>query len=96
MNKYLQGIGYSPGEISQAVDHRAIVLANKAMLYDSMMANQKNATEKVAKLPPKAPQRPGSGQSTTSGDGRTKAMQALKKSGSVDDAAMAFASMMGG
>lgn len=93
--QYLQdAAGYSKEEIAQAVDHRAIVIARKAMLFDQMMSKQKSATEKVASLPPKAPQRPGPG-NVSATDGRTRHMQALKKSGSIDDAANAFAAYLG-
>lgn len=91
---FLEKQGYAPDEIAGAVDHRAIVLAHKAMQYDKLMAQQKAATNKVANLPPRAPQRPGSGE-VAAPDGRTRAMQALKKTGSIDDAAMAFASFLG-
>ena len=94
LSAYLEKSGYKPGEIAQAVDHRSIVLAHKAMLYDQMVAKQATATNKVANLPPKAPQRPGGGEISPT-DGRTRAMQSLKKSGSIDDAANAFAAMLG-
>lgn len=94
LKSYLQSQGYAPGEVEQAVDHRAIVLARKAMLYDQMVAKQGAANQKVANLPPKAPQRPGSGEVSPT-DGRTRHMQNLKKSGSIDDAANAFAAMLG-
>lgn len=90
--KYLQKAGFQPEEISGVADHRAVVMAHKAMLYDQMVSKQANATSKVANLPPKAPQRPGTGISPT--DGRTRAMQSLKRSGSLDDAANAFAAML--
>lgn len=93
LSDYLTQQGYSADEIAQAVDHRSIVVARKAMLYDQMMAKQADVTKRVANLPPKAPQRPGGGE-TSPLDGRTRTMQALKKSGSVEDAAHAFAALM--
>ena len=94
LSSYVVRMGYAPGEIAQAVDHRAIVMANKAMLYDQMVAKQAAVTNKVANLPPKSPLRPGSGDISPT-DGRTRAMQSLKKSGSIDDAANAFAAILG-
>ena len=91
---YLKKLGYSEAELSSTQDHRAVVLARKAQLYDQMLAKQSAANAKVASLPPKAPQRPGTG-SVGALDGRTRAMQSLKRSGSVEDAANAFASMLG-
>lgn len=94
LTKYLkESFGYSDEHLSQVSDHRALVMARKAMLYDQLQAKQAAATEKVAKLPPKAPQRPGSGDLSPT-DGRTRAMQSLKKTGSIDDAANAFAAML--
>ena len=90
--EYLTKLGFSRDEVNQVADHRAVVMARKAMLYDQLMTKQADATKKVATLPPKAPQRPGSGISPT--DGRTRAMQSLKRSGSIDDAANAFAAML--
>ena len=92
VTEFLRKAGFSDEEIGRAADHRAVVMARKAMLYDQMVSKQAGATSKVANLPPKAPQRPGTGISPT--DGRTRAMQSLKRSGSIDDAANAFAAML--
>src|SRR5574343_942482 len=53
------------------------VLMHKAMQYDQMTKKQASVTEKVAKLPPKAPVRPGGGEISPT-DGRTRAIQSLK------------------
>jgi len=96
LSEYLAAQGYGQDEITQVADHRALVVARKAMLYDQLMSKQAEAAKKVAPLPlpPKAPQRPGAGVAPT--DGRTRAVQSLKRSGSVDDAAHVFAAMLGG
>lgn len=92
--KYLQEVvGFDKERIAAVADHRAIVMARKAMLYDQLMSKQAAATDKVAKLPPKAPQRPGGGEISPT-DGRTRAIQSLKKTGSIDDAANAFAAYL--
>lgn len=93
VRKYLESSGYKPEEIGQAVDHRAIVLARKAMLFDQLIAQQKDAAKKVEKLPPKV-ERPGVGNSSAI-DGRSAAMQRLSKTGKVEDAAAVFASLLG-
>lgn len=94
LTKYLKEVvGFDDDRIASVADHRAIVMARKAMLYDQLISKQAAVTEKVAKLPPKAPQRPGGGEISPT-DGRTRAMQSLKKSGSIDDAANAFAAML--
>ena len=95
LTQYLRKTGYSDAEIESAGDHRSLVMARKAMLYDQLQENAKQATQKVAPLPPKSPQRPGTG-NVSPLDGRTRTMQALKRSGSIDDATNAFAALMGG
>ena len=94
LSSYLQKSGYSGAEVSGVTDHRAVVMARKAMLYDQMTAKQSATADKLVNLPPKAPQRPGVA-NTGATDGRNKAVQSLSRSGSIDDAARAFASMLG-
>jgi len=91
---YLQKVGFTPEEVGAAVDHRHIVVAHKAMLYDQLMAKQGEASKKLAAIPPKPPQRSGSGVTPT--DGRTRAMQNLKRTGSIDAGAEAFMRILGG
>ena len=90
---YLKKAGFSDSEVGNVADHRAVVLARKAMLYDQMMGKQAATAQKLVNVPPKAPQRPGVS-NISSTDGRTRAMQSLKRSGSMDDAANAFAAML--
>jgi hypothetical protein len=92
--QYLTKSGFSAQEVDGVADHRAVVLARKAMLYDQMMGKQAATAQKLVNVPPKAPQRPGVGNQTSATDGRTRAMQSLKRSGSIDDAANAFAAML--
>jgi hypothetical protein len=94
LTKYLKDTyGFDDARLAQVADHRALVMARKAMLYDQMQQKQAKVTDKVANLPPKAPLRPGSGDHSPT-DGRTRAMQTLKRTGSIDDAANAFAAML--
>lgn len=86
---YLAAQGFAPEEMG-FTDHRAIVLANKAMQYDALMERARGAVKKVASAPPKV-ERPGNAETGPKpGDGRTTAMKQLKQSGSVDAAAAAF------
>lgn len=78
--------GYSPQEINQLYDSRAVVLARKAMLYDRLMASRPEVDKRVADAPPF--QRPGAGGPA---GGRTTALARLGRSGSVDDAAALIA-----
>lgn len=73
---------------------KAGVILHKAMLYDQLMAKQGETSKKLAAVPPKPPQRPGTGTAPT--DGRTRAMQNLKRTGSIDAGAEAFMRILGG
>lgn len=86
---YLATQGFAPEEMG-FTDHRAIVIANKAMQFDALMERARGAVKKVSGLPPKV-ERPGNAESGPKpGDGRTTAMKHLKQTGSVDAAAAAF------
>ena len=43
-------MGYKPEEIDQVYDHRAIVIARKARMYDELVKNGDVAQKKVVKL----------------------------------------------
>ena len=85
--KFAQTLGYAPDEISQVIDHRAIVLLRKAYQFDQLAARRANLK------PDPAPQtraaRPGPpAQSQVSA--ATRAKQRLAKTGKVADAAAVF------
>lgn len=92
IREFLKNEGFEDGEISNVTDHRTVILARKAMLYDQMIGKAKAAAKKVENLPQKV-QRPGSGQNV-SVDKRGQAFQRLQKSGKVEDAAAVFASIL--
>jgi hypothetical protein len=83
--------GYEPQSLSQITDARAVVLARKAMLYDKVVAKASAAAKKVASLPTRM-ERPGVSEQGL--DRRTSAYQRLSKSGSLNDAADIFASLL--
>jgi hypothetical protein len=89
---YLASEGFKPEEM-QFTDHRGILLARKAMLYDALMARAKDAQAQVAKAPPKVA-RPGT-PTVAPTDGRTKLMRDLAATGSRDAAAALFGEMFG-
>lgn len=92
ISEYLREQGFEPAAIQNINDHRAVLMARKAMLYDQMVGKANAATKRVAA----APQRvvtPGDGKSSRI-DGRSSAMQRLGKSGRVEDAAAVFASFI--
>lgn len=93
LKSYLQQQGYEAGDVDNINDHRAVILGRKAMLYDQMMAKASAAAKKVANVPTKV-ERPGVQSERSPLDGRTAAMQRLTKSGSLDDAAKLFATLL--
>lgn len=88
LRDYLLDAGYSGEEVDQAYDHRAIVMARKAMLWDQSQKQASVATKKVVKIGHKV-LKPGAKQSKAeTKQNQEAAMKSrLRKSGSVDDAA---------
>lgn len=78
---FLSSNGFSPAEIKSVMDHRHVVVARKAMLYDKLMASGK---QKVAAAPPTA--RPGSAAKPNTAS-QQKLSKALKNTGKGDYAA---------
>jgi hypothetical protein len=55
LTKYLtEGIGFTPQEVGQVYDHRLVVMAEKARLYDEQQRQSEAAVKQVKKAP-KAP-----------------------------------------
>ncbi|MBT2300370.1 hypothetical protein J7E70_07820 [Variovorax paradoxus] len=92
LKDYLVKQGLSEAEVNGVTDHRAIVQARKAMLYDQMIAKASVAAKKVAAAPQRV-ERAAGGESNAI-DKRTAAFQRLSKSGSVEDAGNLFASIL--
>lgn len=88
LRDYLGSQGFADDELAQLVDHRTVVVARKAMLYDRMMAAKPEA-KKVA--PVVRAIRPGASRPTpaapNAAQARDAAMKALQKDGSVDSLA---------
>ena len=91
LKEYLVKEGYSANDVEAVADHKAVILARKAMLYDQMIAKAQVATKKVVNVP--KIEKPGAGISPSL-DKRGQAYQRLSKSGSIDDAAAVFASLL--
>lgn len=92
LRSYLMDQGYAPEDMQNIDDHRAIVNVRKAMLYDQMIEKAKVAAKKVANLPQRT-ERPSGGESQGL-DRRSAAFQRLSKSGSREDAAAVFTSLL--
>lgn len=91
IREFLQDAGFSDGEINNVADSRAILMARKAMLYDQMVSKAQAAAKKVETLPKKV-ERPGA--EGVALDKRTATYQRFAKSGSMQDAASVFASLL--
>jgi hypothetical protein len=90
--EYLKAQGYDDRAVNDITDHRPVLMARKAMLYDQMMSKAQAATKKVSGLPTRT-ERPGFGESQSL-DKRSSAFQRLKKSGRDSDAVALFGSMI--
>lgn len=87
LREYGQKIGYSPEELSQAYDPRAILVLEKARRYDALMANRPKPTQAQGPKPMKAGSTANSPKQATDVQ---RMRQRLKGTGSVDDAAKLF------
>jgi len=83
-----QKAGFSPDELKNVVDHRAVVMLRKAALYDQMMS-KKGQIKPVTNNGPK-PAKPGAAGRVSSNTEAMRAQQRLAKTGRVDDAADAI------
>lgn len=87
--KTLKDSGYSNEELNNLFDHRAVILARKAALYDQLMAKTQTVKPKVQA----APQIQKPGVKTNPKQAEDQALrQKLRKSGSLDDAVNLFIS----
>lgn len=88
MREYLSVQGFADAEIDNATDHRLIVMARKARLYDEQSAKASVATKKVAKVGKKI-LKPGTtaGKQVARDDALAKLRTNVRKSGKVDDVA---------
>jgi len=94
LRDYLGAQGFQDDELAQLVDHRTVVVARKAMLYDRLMAAKPEA-KKVA--PVVRAIRPGAARPAPAAPNAAQAREAaisnLKKDHSIDALANAFKTM---
>lgn len=86
LGKFLLDNGFSQEEVSQAYDHRIIVLARKAMLFDEKNKSLEPAKKKLAKVVKKIPPGSKKSESQINQERLSQAKSRLKRSGSLDDA----------
>jgi hypothetical protein len=87
---YLMSQGYEAAELN-ITDHKQILLARDAMKYRELIERAGKAVTKVKALPTKV-ERAGTPDASRP-DGRTTAMKQLERTGSIPDAANAFAKL---
>ena len=92
LREYLLNQGFDQKNVDNISDAKAVIMARKAMLYDKMMSKAQAVAKKVSSLPQKV-EKPGVAE-TRNLDKRSNAFQRLSKSGSIDDAAAMFASIL--
>lgn len=92
LREYLLNQGFDQKNVDNISDAKAVIMARKAMLYDKMMSKAQAVAKKVSNLPQKV-EKPGVAE-TRNLDKRSNAFQRLSKSGSIDDAAAMFASIL--
>lgn len=92
ISKFLQEQGFEAEDISSIADHRHVLVARKAMLYDQLMAKANVQARKVQEAPQRVV-KPGVAESRHI-DGRSSASKRLEKTGRVEDAAAVFAQFL--
>jgi hypothetical protein len=92
ISKFLKDQGFVDEDISSIADHRHVLVARKAMLYDQLMAKANVQAKKVQEAPQRVV-KPGV-TSNGNADGRTAAAKRHEKSGTVESAAAVFAQFL--
>ena len=83
-----QKIGFTPDELKNVVDHRAVLMLRKAALYDQMMSKRGNIKPVTNNGP--RPAKPGAAGRVSNSTESVRAQQRVAKTGRVDDAANAI------
>jgi len=87
-----QKIGFTPNDLNNVVDHRAVVMLRKAALYDQMMS-KRGQIKPVTNNGPR-PAKPGAAGRVSNNTEAMRAQQRLAKTGRVDDAANAILQLL--
>lgn len=89
----LRKAGYSDHEIDGLADHRHVVIARKAMLYDKLMSKKPEVQKRVAEAP--KPIKPGAAQKRNpNAESYAKLRDSLKKTGRQDYATSAVEKLL--
>ena len=87
-----QKIGFTPSDLNNVIDHRAVVMLRKAALYDQMMS-KRGQIKPVTNNGPR-PAKPGAAGRVSNNTEAVRAQQRLAKTGRVDDAANAILQLL--
>jgi hypothetical protein len=92
ISKFLQDQGFGDEDISSIADHRHVLIARKAMLYDQLMAKANVQAKKVQEAPQRVV-KPGVTSNGTP-DGRTTAAKRHERNGTVETGAEVFRQLL--
>lgn len=84
---YLKTHGFDDEDLSSVIDHRYVLLARKAMLYDKLAQSKLEVTKKTQSLPTFIKQSSIKSKADVKAENHKHKVSQLKKSGSVKDAA---------
>lgn len=90
LRSYLKTQGFDEDDINATIDHRHVLIARKAMLYDKMAQTKPDALNKAKQLPTFIKQSGTKSKSDMRSEKRSQSIKQLRKSGSVKDAAAAL------
>lgn len=90
---YAEKAGFSREELAKVADHRLVLLLRNAMLHDKAQAKKPAIVQRIERVKTVTPGSTSASKKSVSES--TKARQRLAKTGSIQDAADAFASMLG-
>lgn len=101
---YLESVGYSKAEYQAVIDHRALLLADKARKYDQLMKKQGSRSEEPRKVAKPVPKRFKPGTSQVSGGRQAQdrregskfqqAVRKVKQTGDMRDAGSAIDALL--
>jgi hypothetical protein len=87
LRSYLKNSGYDDSELNTVIDHRAIIVARKAMLYDELMQSKPDVNKKVKSLPKFIKQGGVPNKADVRAENKKVRIKQLRRSGNVKDAA---------
>jgi hypothetical protein len=88
IREYAKSVGWSDQELSSVYDHRAVLTLYKAMKFEQLQKGKPETLKKVQQAPKML--KPGTSTPNTQSSQEKQAMQKLRQTGKVRDAAAAF------